>query len=242
MVVVDDPKLTAAARGPRAPAGAGAGGPGDLGLAARCSLREQIAQLEERVTRLIVDGFPYIEVPAPIGEPEAQPRLLSLDELERLRDRLVARVQGLEARTAEHKRNVAGARELLERMKREPGRYKFTCLPVKKLGEGGCGAWMVRPRFGPIGMIAGWWHVKLSSGCPLAEGRAAARPASPSPTVAPDQQRANGRLVRMTSSAGQRSAAPCGLVTLCAASVSPTRSTSRPAFATIRSSIRKPCI
>jgi hypothetical protein len=26
----------------------------------------------------------------------------------------------------------------------------------------------VRPRLGLIGMLAGWWHVKLSSGCPLA--------------------------------------------------------------------------
>jgi hypothetical protein len=31
-----------------------------------------------------------------------------------------------------------------------------------------CRTWHVRPRFGVIGMLAGWWHVKLSSGCPLA--------------------------------------------------------------------------
>ncbi len=33
---------------------------------------------------------------------------------------------------------------------------------------GGCGAYQVRPRLGIIGMCMGWWHVKLSSGCPLA--------------------------------------------------------------------------
>jgi len=37
-----------------------------------------------------------------------------------------------------------------------------------ELGEGGCGVYQVRPRLGLIGMLAGWWHVKLSSGCPLA--------------------------------------------------------------------------
>ena len=39
------------------------------------------------------------------------------------------------------------------------------------LGEPGCGAWEVRPRLGLIGMLMGWWQVKLSSGCPLAGGR-----------------------------------------------------------------------
>jgi hypothetical protein len=28
--------------------------------------------------------------------------------------------------------------------------------------------WHVRPRLGLVGMLAGWWQVKLSSGCPLA--------------------------------------------------------------------------
>ena len=32
---------------------------------------------------------------------------------------------------------------------------------------GGCGAYQVRPRLGLIGMLLGWWHVKLSSGCPV---------------------------------------------------------------------------
>lgn len=36
------------------------------------------------------------------------------------------------------------------------------------------GVWQVRPRLGLIGMLAGWWHVKLSSGCPLVTARRAA--------------------------------------------------------------------
>ena len=42
------------------------------------------------------------------------------------------------------------------------------------IGEPGCGVWQVRPRLGLIGMLMGWWEVKLSSGCPLATGRGGA--------------------------------------------------------------------
>jgi hypothetical protein len=62
------------------------------------------------------------------------------------------------------------AHELLARMKLEPASYKFVRLPVAELGQGGCGVWEVRPRLGLIGMLAGWWQLKLSSGCPLARG------------------------------------------------------------------------
>jgi hypothetical protein len=36
-----------------------------------------------------------------------------------------------------------------------------------QVGEPGCGFWEVRPRLGLIGMLMGWWCVKVSSGCPL---------------------------------------------------------------------------
>ena len=52
----------------------------------------------------------------------------------------------------------------------EPGRHRFVRLPNRELGEPGCGVWQVRPRLGLIGMLMGWWQVKLSSGCPLAGG------------------------------------------------------------------------
>jgi hypothetical protein len=60
------------------------------------------------------------------------------------------------------------SRVLLERMLLEPGRYKFVRVANRDLGESGCGVWHVRPRLGLIGMLMGWWQVKLSSGCPLA--------------------------------------------------------------------------
>jgi hypothetical protein len=144
--------------------------------AARRSLREQIARLERECSRVAADGFPYIAAPAGANVPGHCPHLLSFAELERLRDRLVGQVHELHHQAAEHAEHVRRSRELLEQMQLEPGRHKFMRLPVANLGEGGCGAWEVRPRLGLIGMLAGWWHVKLSSGCPLPRGRATARP------------------------------------------------------------------
>ena len=146
--------------------------------AARRSLRGQIARLERACSRVVADGFPYIAAPADANVPGDCPLLLSFAELERLRDRLVWQVHELHHQAAEHTEHVCRSRELLERMQLEPGRYKFMRLPVANLGQGGCGAWEVRPRLGLIGMLAGWWHVKLSSGCPLPRGHATARPDS----------------------------------------------------------------
>jgi hypothetical protein len=145
---------------------------------ARRSLREQIARLERQSSRVIAEGFPYIAAPAGANAPGAYPRLLSFAELERLRDRLVWQLHELHHQAAEHAEHVRRSRELLEQMKLQASRYKFMRLPVRDLGQGTCGVWEVRPRLGLIGMLAGWWHVKLSSGCPLPKGRAAARPDS----------------------------------------------------------------
>ena len=40
------------------------------------------------------------------------------------------------------------------------------------LGEPGCVSYHVKPRLGIIGMLAGWWHVKVSSGCPRSAAHA----------------------------------------------------------------------
>jgi hypothetical protein len=155
----------------------------DAERAARRSLRAQVARLERELSQIVAGSFPYISAGAardPRDEAFRGPRLLNLAQLERQRDRLAARVQDVRAlaqRRAEHERRAA---ELLERMKLEPGHYRFVRLPVSDLGQGGCGVWEVRPRLGVIGMLAGWWHVKLSSGCPLARGSRSTRdPAQP---------------------------------------------------------------
>jgi len=143
--------------------------------AARSSLRDQVARLERELSAIVADGFPYISAPGSMAEAVVGPRLLSLGELERSRDRLAARVQEfrrLADRRVEHERR---AHVLLERMKLEPARYQYVRLPVNDLGQGGCGVWEVRPRLGVIGMLAGWWQVKLSSGCPLPRGSRSTR-------------------------------------------------------------------
>lgn len=135
--------------------------------AARHQLREQIAGLEAQLSDALITAFGgaalSTDVPAPGG-----PRVLTLGELEAVRDALADRVaearRELDARGAEQQ----AKRVALEKMLLEPGRHKFRRISQAELGEGGCGVWQVRPRLGLIGMLAGWWHVKLSSGCPLA--------------------------------------------------------------------------
>jgi len=135
--------------------------------AARESLRAQVAKLEGELSGIVARGFPHVS-PALLAASEcAGPRLLSLAELERARDRLVVCLRQAQAQARERAELELRSRDLLERMRLEPGRYRFVRLRVADLGERGCGVWEVRPRLGLIGMLAGWWQLKLSSGCPL---------------------------------------------------------------------------
>jgi hypothetical protein len=135
-------------------------------LAAREALRSQVARLERELSSLVAHTFPHISPCDAFAEEFSGPRLLTLAELERLRDRLALRVGEVRGQVAERSELERRSRALLERMKLEPGRHKFVRVPVADLGEGHCGVWEVRPRLGLIGMLAGWWQVKLSSGCP----------------------------------------------------------------------------
>jgi hypothetical protein len=134
--------------------------------AAREALRAQVSRLERELSGLVAHTFPHISPGDAGGESFSGPRLLTLAELERLRDRLVLRVGEVRGEVAERAALERRSRALLERMKLEPGRYKFVRVSVADLGDGRCGVWEVRPRLGLIGMLAGWWQVKLSSGCP----------------------------------------------------------------------------
>jgi hypothetical protein len=136
--------------------------------AARRTLRDQIARLEAQLADAVATAFPTrAAVPFAVAGAYG-PRVLRLAELERVRDDLATRLS--EARHELTRRGLAQerARLRLERMLLEPGRHRFERVAALELGEGGCGVYQVRPRLGLIGMLAGWWHVKLSSGCPLA--------------------------------------------------------------------------
>jgi hypothetical protein len=138
--------------------------------AARASLRGQIAKLENELSDILADRFPFLGAPAPAlaeGPGGAGgPSLLGIGELERSRDMLATRLQELRARAARRSEHESKAAQLLEKMRLEPGRYKYYRVPVRDLGQSGCGVWEVRPRLGLIGMLAGWWELTLSSGCP----------------------------------------------------------------------------
>jgi hypothetical protein len=135
--------------------------------AARAQLRRQIARLEAQLSEALVSAFPHgpvdTAVPAPGG-----PHVLGLGELERVRDALAARLATARAELRKRGERQAACRALRERMLLEPGSHRFVRVASRDLGEPGCGVWHVRPRLGLIGMLAGWWQVKLSSGCPLA--------------------------------------------------------------------------
>ncbi len=152
------------------PAASGAVEVGIDEAAARRTLRGQVAKLERELAALAVSASPRDAIVWSIRT-LAGPRLLSLGELERLRDELAERLHEVRELIAARAAREARMRELLERMLRDPARHRFLRITQADVGQPGCGAWQVRPRLGLIGMLAGWWHVKLSSGCPLAEGR-----------------------------------------------------------------------
>jgi hypothetical protein len=143
--------------------------------AARRSLRTQIDKLERELAEAFVTAYPMGGLADVETVPSsAAPRLLDLGELERVRDDLAARVRSARATITERADRQAANRVALERMLLDPGRYRFMRISNRDIGEPGCGVWQVRPRLGLIGMLMGWWQVKLSSGCPLANGRGAA--------------------------------------------------------------------
>jgi len=139
---------------------------------ARRDLRRQIAALERTWAGLLGEapaGAPAAIWSGPIGTSSPAPRagrLLGLAELETGRDRLVAAIErARDGMRVEHARRAA-ARRRLEAMLADPARHRFYRVSQEELGVSGCGVYEVRPRLGLIGMLAGWWEVKLSSGCP----------------------------------------------------------------------------
>ena len=143
----------------------------DAERAARRSLREQIAKLERELASAFVTAFPMggLELAATTRR---EPRMLDLGELEQVRDELAERLRAAQLTIARRAEVQEANRVYLERMLLEPAKHRFARMYRSDVGEPGCGAWEVRPRLGLLGMLMGWWQVKLSSGCPLARGRA----------------------------------------------------------------------
>ena len=135
--------------------------------AARRTLRDQIARLERDLGAAVIAAYPWLPA-GTAGVSHAGPRLLGLADLERIRDDLADRLAEVRGEAAQQAERQAERRLLIERMLLEPGRYKWVRVTARELGRGDCGAYHVRPRLGIVGMLMGWWQVKVSSGCPLA--------------------------------------------------------------------------
>jgi len=138
-------------------------------LAARRTLREQIARLERDLVSACLDACPRLSAPAPLRS-YSGPRVLSLGELERTRDELADRLSRVRDDADAQLLRQAESRALLERMYADPPAHKWLRISNAQLGEPGCKHYHVRPHLGPIGLLLSWWRVKISSGCPLAWG------------------------------------------------------------------------
>jgi hypothetical protein len=140
---------------------------------ARLQLRRQIARLEAELAGLFRDAFGHVEIPHRVDALARQPRVLDLGELEAIRDELADRVAEARATLAERAKVESENRELVQRMLDAPQDFKWVRVSREDMGLPGCGHWHSKPRLGPLGMLMGWWQVKVSSGCPLS-GRLAA--------------------------------------------------------------------
>ena len=135
--------------------------------AARRSLLEQVARLESELASLFCSTYPRTGFDWRVRS-QGGPRILSLQELEQVRDDLAERLsdnrRALSDRTYVEDRN----RARIEAMMLAPEQHKWVRVQNEDIGERGCKHWHVRPRFGILGMLLNWWRVRISSGCPLA--------------------------------------------------------------------------
>lgn len=134
---------------------------------ARAELRRQIGRLERELGGLFGEAFGRVQIGAEIAGASTAPRVLGLGELERVRDELATRIGEARLVLDERSRLETRNRELLRRMLADPAKLKWVRISRHDVGDPGCGGWHSRPRFGVLGMLMGWWQIKVSSGCPL---------------------------------------------------------------------------
>jgi hypothetical protein len=138
--------------------------------AARRSLLDQIAKLEKDLSALFCATYPRTGFDWNVRS-HGGPRLLGIGELERIRDQLAERLAENRALLSDRTYVESRNRRLIEEMTLAPEKHKWMRIGNEDIGEPGCKYWEVRPRLGLIGMLMGWWRVKISSGCPLARPR-----------------------------------------------------------------------
>ncbi len=138
--------------------------PADRG-AARRALRAQVARLEQELAELQRSAWPRTDIRAQVAG-RSGARLLSLGQLEELRDGLAAEAARVRRALDERGAEEEQSRRLLEEMLLEPERHPGARVSAADLGEPSCRVWQVSPAFGPLGRLLKWWRVRISSGCP----------------------------------------------------------------------------
>jgi len=137
--------------------------------AAKRSLHRQIGRLEEELASLFCSTYPRTGFDWVVTS-RGGPRLLSVRELERVRDELSDRLQENRCTLGERTYVEEQKRRHIEEMLLDPAAHRWEIVSNQDIGERGCKHWHVRPRWGVLGMLMNWWRVKISSGCPLAGG------------------------------------------------------------------------
>lgn len=143
--------------------------PGVDERAARRSLLDQIAKLEAELAKLFCSAYPRTGFDWAVAS-RGGPRILSLGELEAIRDEMAERLEDNRRELSERTLVEEHNRRLIEEMLLEPEKHRWVRVSNRDIGEPGCKHWHVRPRLGLLGMLMGWWRVRISSGCPLAMG------------------------------------------------------------------------
>src|ERR1700733_12632816 len=175
-------------------------GLGDEKLA-RVELRRQIGKLERELAGLVAEGLGRVVVPHR-GEAAGPPPVLGLGELEEGRDALATRLSDAHRALAERAAFEGANRALLEDLLAAPEEHRWVRVSRADVGLPGCGHWHSRPVLGPLGMLMGWWRVKVSSGCPRTARLAAAPLTSPKTTSVRRHRGATRRSPSWRSSPG----------------------------------------
>jgi AcrR family transcriptional regulator len=133
--------------------------------AARRALRDQIAKLERELAAMFPQARPGQALDWQVSAPGG-PRVLAVGDLEALRDELAGRVEDIRRSLRERGAEQEEQRVRIETLIADPAGHKWERVSNDDIGEPGCKYWHSQPRFGLLGMLMGWWRVKISSGCP----------------------------------------------------------------------------
>jgi hypothetical protein len=180
---------------------------------ARQELRTRIVALERQLAEALTAELPRLPgdrvalSSAWSGSTGARgrspaPRLTTLAELHDEHDALVVRLRDARALLRERRGREADRRLLLDDLHRAPAQHRFVRLTEGDLGGRDCRTYAVRPRMGPLGILLGWWRVKVSSGCPLRRPRLV--PTRRGPT--PRERRPSRPATRLAAQSGRRPA------------------------------------